>query len=292
MSSSSFKLLLEERKKGNLKGESLLQLGRQHTSLRFKDAIKLMKKAKVPIPKVTVELSFNPNLKEKGYISDQTFFALLGFKKIHSVDVSDYESSTFVHDLNLPLPKQWSAVYDVIIDGGTSEHVFSLPQVLSNIHKMLKANGQIIHLNPSTNHVDHGFYMFSPSLFYNYYKENGYQVLTSYFFKYRSSCRGKWKVYDYQPGMLDDLSFGGFGKGMWGIFLVARKNAHATYDRIPQQAEYYFENREKNQQSRKISLLRQWVRKSPVLRRLAKILFDQYSAFKRNFIRLKKIGNY
>ena len=60
----------------------------------------------------------------------------------------------------------------MIIDGGTMEHIFHIPNVLNNIYRMLRVGGRIIHISPSSNYVDHGFYSFSPTLFYDFYQTN------------------------------------------------------------------------------------------------------------------------
>ncbi|MBS0623549.1 MAG: hypothetical protein JSS62_02905 [Verrucomicrobia bacterium] len=47
-----------------------------------------------------------------------------------------------------------------------------------------------------------------------------------------------WKVYSYRPGILDPLSYGGFGKKMLAIHCVAQKTKESTYKQIPQQGTY------------------------------------------------------
>jgi len=110
------------------------------------------------------------------------------------------------------MPEDNSPQYDVIYDGGTLEHIFNAPQALKTIHGLLKQDGIIVHGSPSHNHVDHGFYMFSPTFFWDYYSANKYNILTSYLFQYSSPDNCTWEVFEYQPGSLDDFSFGGFGK--------------------------------------------------------------------------------
>jgi hypothetical protein len=128
--------------------------------------------------------------------------------------------------------------YDVVFDGGTIEHVFNLPQVLKNIHHLLKISGRIIHASPSHNHVDHGFFMFSPTFFNDYYTANLYNIKTFYLFKYSSPQKSVWSVYEYKPGSIDAYSFGGFGKKMLGIWFIAKKTSASLDNIIPQQGGY------------------------------------------------------
>ena len=119
------------------------------------------------------------------------------------------------------MPDWVKGKYDVIFDGGTAEHIFNFPQVLKNIHDLLKLGGIIIHASPSHNHVDHGFYMFSPTVFYDFYSVNKFDILKSYIFEYKSDPIFDWLIYDYKPGAIDHLSFGGWGRDSLGIFFVA-----------------------------------------------------------------------
>src|SRR6266536_647665 len=52
---------------------------------------------------------------------------LLGAKEIVSVDQSDFEGATLIHDLNEPFPQSQREQYTFVYDGGTLEHVFNYP---------------------------------------------------------------------------------------------------------------------------------------------------------------------
>ncbi len=177
--------------------------------------------------------------KKRRNIADEALFLALGFDELESMDYSSYEACTIVHDLNKDIPIQYHDRYDLIFDGGTSEHIFDLPKVLENYNKMLKRGGRIIHAAPSSNHVDHGFYMFSPTLFSDYYSSNNWSIRDSLFIQYSPRHdKDLWNIYDYQPGCLDRLSFGGLNKGMYGIFFVAEKTRDSSFDADVQQGIY------------------------------------------------------
>ncbi|MBS0623550.1 MAG: class I SAM-dependent methyltransferase [Verrucomicrobia bacterium] len=175
----SYKLLLEEKKQGRLKGKSLLQLGRQCVLFDFKTLKSLAKKAGVELQEVKEQLSFDDYYRKKGFIDDHTLFRALGFERVASLDYSDFEGADLVYDLNLPIPKEQWGQFDVVYDGGTAEHVFHFPQFLENVHNLLAEDGIVMHVSPSHNHVDHGFYMFSPQVFSEYYTANHYKILTT-----------------------------------------------------------------------------------------------------------------
>jgi SAM-dependent methyltransferase len=160
---------------------------------------------------------------------------MLGFSSIHSIDVSNYEGAAEIFDLNsASVPTHLAGAFDFIVDGGTIEHVFHLPNVLNNIYRMLKVGGRILHVAPSSNHVDHGFYMFSPTLFVDYYTVNRFELNCVQVFRYtQQHASDSWELSDYVPGCLDPISFGGLDDSLYGVAVVATKREESTGNAIP-----------------------------------------------------------
>jgi hypothetical protein len=103
---------------------------------------------------------------------------ILGAQQVDSIDYSDYENPTLVHDLNKPIPDHLKNKYSAVIDGGTIEHIFNFPAAIKNCMEMLKEGGHYIGVTPVNNLMGHGFYQFSPELYYNIFsKENGFNVV-------------------------------------------------------------------------------------------------------------------
>jgi hypothetical protein len=110
-----------------------------------------------------------------GPYCERLLLDFFGATKVDSFDNSDYENATHVADMNLPMPKDQFPQYDTIIDGGTLEHIYNVPQALKNLSHLCREGGQIIHISPANNECGHGFWQFSPELFYSLYsQENGY----------------------------------------------------------------------------------------------------------------------
>jgi len=176
----------------------------------------------------------------KGYISDGCFFKSLGFSEVKALDFSDYESACCIFDLNNDkVPEYWLEAFDVIYDGGTIEHVFHIPNVLNNIYKMLRQGGRIFHFSPASNYIDHGFYMFSPTLFYDFYKTNKFEINNFQIFRHTPRHEVEpWQISDYTPGCLNPVSFGGLDDGMYGVICIATKTRNSTGDKVPQQSIY------------------------------------------------------
>ena len=112
---------------------------------------------------------------QRGYADD--FFRGLGATAIDFMDASNYEGANVVHDLNQPIPTQLAAAYDCVFDGGALEHVFNFPTALRNCMEMVRPGGRLIIITTWNNYAGHGFYQFSPELFYSALSvENGYAV--------------------------------------------------------------------------------------------------------------------
>jgi len=93
---------------------------------------------------------------------------------VESYDNSDYESATYVRDMNRALSDEKR--YDTIIDAGCLEHIYNVSQALENVSALVKPGGQILHVLPANGFCGHGFWQFSPELFFSLYSEaNGYR---------------------------------------------------------------------------------------------------------------------
>ena len=110
----------------------------------------------------------------KDTYSDKILLKNFDIKSLSFLDYSKFEGAEIIHDLNLPI-KETIKQFDTIIDFGTSEHIFDIIQNLKNISALCKIGGKIIHSLPANNNCGHGFWQFSPELFFNLYqKKNGY----------------------------------------------------------------------------------------------------------------------
>ena len=108
-----------------------------------------------------------------GLYSEELFKRHFGATQVDSYDYSDYEGATHVVDLGRPFVPERQ--YDTIIDCGTAEHIFDVSQVLRNLSCLCASGGQIIHVLPANNFCGHGFWQFSPELFFSLYSDtSGY----------------------------------------------------------------------------------------------------------------------
>src|SRR5262249_3624220 len=98
--------------------------------------------------------------------NSEAFFSALGATRISSLDLSDFEGSSIIHDLNQPIPVELSQRFSVVHDGGTLEHVFNFPQALKNCMEMVRVGGYFTQVSTANNFMGHGFWQISPELIY------------------------------------------------------------------------------------------------------------------------------
>ena len=93
-------------------------------------------------------------------------------KSFRCVDYVRAEGVEELADLNYP---QTLGQYDVVIDPGTLEHCFNVGQALVNAAQAVRPGGIVVHMNPSTM-MNHGFWNFCPTLYADFYTQNGWEV--------------------------------------------------------------------------------------------------------------------
>lgn len=103
-------------------------------------------------------------LADGGYA--EPFLRILGATDVRSFDASDYEGATDILDLNQPVDATLTERFTVVLDGGTLEHVFNLPAAILNCMRMVALGGHFVSITPANNFLGHGFFQFSPELFF------------------------------------------------------------------------------------------------------------------------------
>ena len=160
-----------------------------------------------------------------GAVSARDFLAVLGFEAIHFVDVSDYEGADVVLDLGGALPAQLVNAFDVVFDCGTLEHIFNVPVALDNIAAMLRPGGWAVHLTLMNNGVDHGFYQFGPTLFFDYYGRAGFEMseALSLSFDPLAFATTTWTVRPLRRGSFSNGHLGTLDSSTALLMILARK---------------------------------------------------------------------
>jgi hypothetical protein len=119
-------------------------------------------------------LPFDPGARDRWVDS---LLRLLGAREVEALDYSDYEGATLVHDLNYRVPDAWTNRYDLVLESGSLEHVFNFPIPMVSCMRLVKTGGHLIMHATANNWCGHGFYQFSPELFYRVLSpENGFTI--------------------------------------------------------------------------------------------------------------------
>ena len=232
--------ILKEHKRRAYVGKLLL-LGQGDIYFSDSDYIHMAEMSGVELNTSAIPaLSYKTDFAAKGYLDTQSVFRRLGFTEVVALDYSGFEGASIIHDLNAPdIPPELQHQFDVVIDHGTLEHVFHLPNALHAIFQFLKVGGRAITSSPSSGFFDHGFYMFQPTLFLDFYTVNKWdisslQVVQFSFNQETEPCY----FTDYYPGQFDSVGYGKMGDKLYSTICVATKTDQTTGTVIPQQGWY------------------------------------------------------
>lgn len=164
-------LLIRARKSG-VPFERVVTLGRQSLHGNRQGLLSIVRRSGFDLSDPLVQRILSPATK---FAED--FLRLLGATDIAAIDFNDYEGAQIIHDMNLPIPDDLCSSFDLVLDGGTLEHVFEFPTALRNAAEMVRVNGRFISITETNNFCGHGFYQFSPELFYRFLSSaNGYAI--------------------------------------------------------------------------------------------------------------------
>ena len=161
--------MLRQSKLDGAEFTKVCQVGRQALVIHPEDRLAVgLKDASVPI-------------QNNDYLwpwADSFFRDTLGVRDFHTMDYSDYEGADLLHDLNSPLAPEHYGRFDVIVDGGTLEHIFNVPEALKSYMRLVKVGGRVFIFTPANGNCGHGFYQFSPEFFYRVFQpSNGFEVV-------------------------------------------------------------------------------------------------------------------
>ena len=139
------------------------------------------------LPRAALEQKLDADVWGDGF--GESFLRHLGAETVDSLDASDFEGATVLHDLNLPAPAQLLGRYSLVLDAGTVEHVFNVPEALRTAMSLVRPGGHVVLMVPCNNNPGHGFYQFTPELvFRTLSASNGFTVVRCLL----KEARGRW----------------------------------------------------------------------------------------------------
>lgn len=146
-------------------------IGRQVLNTSFEEFSHIIRNEfKHDVDSKTLEAIYNERYADE-------LFRYLGANEVHSFDYSDYEGATYIHNFNENIPENFFAQYTAVIEGGTLEHIFNFPIAIKNCMQMIKVGGHYLGMSPANNNMGHGFYQFSPELYFRVFSQrNGFHI--------------------------------------------------------------------------------------------------------------------
>jgi len=174
--------------------------------------------------------------KTRSYIHQRTFFEMLGFSRenIRAIDASSYEGAEIVHDLNQPIPDALVQQFDLILDAGTIEHVFSVKDAIVAMAQMCTVGGIVIHNSP-VDCINHGFVNFNWRFFNNFYLANGFEfVMRKYVGIPRAETMASKYYLEFEPDAYTDAPGPYYDTYLFSVF---RKVKHVL-PAVPQQENF------------------------------------------------------
>jgi len=226
-----------EAKKDGTSFSSTLTLGRQKCNMTIGELAKLRKTYGIiesPDP--------NDNLEYRSY-ADQFFYHYLDVDKLRVLDFSAYEEADIIHDMNYPVPEELEGSFDVVVDGGTLEHIFNFPKAIENCMKMLRIGGSLFIFSMANNHCGHGFYQFSPELFFRIFQaENGFETKSVILVKHPfpgSELSRKQICFQVKDPAISGRRSTLVTRSPLGIMVHAVKlSGNSVFEQYPQQSDY------------------------------------------------------
>lgn len=164
------------------------------------------------------------------------FLEFLGARSVDSVDYSSFEGASLIHDMNRPISEDLAERFSVVLDGGTLEHVFNFPVSIRNCMQMVRVGGHYLAITPANNFFGHGFYQFSPELYFTVLSEdNGFEVKHMYAFE--ETPHPVWYAVKSPRDVGGRVTLTN-SHGVYLLIIARRVAVKPIFERTPQQSDY------------------------------------------------------
>ena len=164
----------------------------------------------------------------------------LGASSVDALDISAFEGASVIHDLNQALPPEHHARFSLVFDGGTLEHVFDVATAIKSLMSLPERNGHLIIAVPANNDMGHGFFQFSPEIFFRTLTpDNGYSiklVAVAPLFTFRN-----WNLARDPRTVGARVGYPGGSVPLYCFAIAQRTQVTDVFARTPQQADYAME---------------------------------------------------
>lgn len=159
------------------------------------------------------------------------FKALLDFGKYTAIDLGGSEAA-LKQDLNQPV--ELDCQYDLVLDLGTAEHVFNVYQFFKTVHELTTPGGIMVHVLPFQGWVDHGFFNFHPTFYFDLAAANYYQIISLVYWHDKLAKGLKLTGRDQIVDLEGKVTFAGNGS----LIVICRKSPDEHNFQTPMQGYY------------------------------------------------------
>lgn len=194
---------------------------------------------------------------------------------VDSIDKSNFEGATIIHDMNIPIPNDLKGKYDTVIDAGTLEHIYNVPQALDNVSSLCKPLGQIIHILPANNQCGHGFWQMSPELFFSLYSDNnGYKDTEVFLARPFDRKHNFYKVVKPEGGNRVNV----YSKDELYLYVrTVRKRTEFSHKDVQQSDYIYLWNKQGVGNLENRPLLKNFIRRHHLILNFARKIYEPYN---------------
>jgi hypothetical protein len=220
-------------------------LGRLFTGFDYEQAAGIMHRHGVvpaPVPEEKDTQTTEARQQSKAYITERTFFRMLGVRDVHAIDINAYEGADIVWDLCKPIPDEMHGRAEFIVGGSTLDNVFDAPEYLRNVVRLLKPHGRLFETNHLNNHK-RPYVMLPPPWFYDYFVVNCFADCRVYVLEYLTEYTEQahaWRLQAFvnpqqQPGWGLIDNFDGDDTCILATVIFAEKGEQSTWAETPVQ---------------------------------------------------------
>jgi SAM-dependent methyltransferase len=224
-----------EAKRSGVSFRSLVTLGRQHLYLGRRRLDAIARETGIDLTRARAT---------RDVYADNFLRLFLGVEELRAIDNSNFDGAQILHDMNTPLPGSMEETVDAVLEGGTLEHIFNFPIAIASCMRILRVGGTLFLGVPANNQLGHGFYQFSPELFYRSLSAHtGFEVVRLLALEMKA-FGGEFGAHGHLYSVKDPQTVGGRVTlaNSRPVFLMiqARKTRHLAdpFARPPQQGDY------------------------------------------------------
>jgi SAM-dependent methyltransferase len=119
-----------------------------------------------------------PTLDATAIHRPRDLYRALGLTRYAAFDLDGLDGA-LKFDLNrsLRIEYDFTEVFDLVTNHGTTEHAFNQARCFENMHDLTRPGGIMVHVLPTQGYQNHAFFNYHPSCFLDLAGANGYDVL-------------------------------------------------------------------------------------------------------------------